>query len=225
MGVIPRATPDKREHPYQGTSKKMVFGWGKSQEEVDAENAAIQEEASICRDYSANDEEKGKMLVVRRLLEETRSEWGAAATAAAAAAAAAGVVDNADTDAKEKGSADDKDGGADTAGEKGEADERGYDVLSDMMVLRYLRGNKGVVEKTAHMLGKFISWSREMDIRNITEEDVQDVSKTKLVVSNGRSRYGGPCVWVLVQRLNKCVCLYISLYVCVCLSFSHAHSH
>jgi len=163
----------------------MVFGWGKSQEEIDAENADIQAEASICKDYSVSEEESEKCLEVRKILEDTRVEWAAPS---ASADASDKICDGSRKDKKD---------------EKGEIDQKGYDVLSDMVVLRYLRGNKGVVDKTAHMLGKFITWSREEDIRSITENDVLEVTRTKLVVSEGSSRDGRPCVWLLIQRLNK----------------------
>ena len=76
-------------------------------------------------------------------------------------------------------------------------------VFPDMQVLRFVRGNKWVVGKTAHMLVKFVNWRHDNNNLLIKDEDVQVEIDKGFVVSQGNARNGRPIIWVCVQRHDK----------------------
>jgi hypothetical protein len=75
--------------------------------------------------------------------------------------------------------------------------------FSDFSILRFLRGNKGVLETTVDKLVRHAIWRRERAVSDITASSVQvEIDKNK-VVPRGAAKDGRPAFWVLVRRHSK----------------------
>ncbi|KAJ1921407.1 hypothetical protein H4219_000724 [Mycoemilia scoparia] len=74
--------------------------------------------------------------------------------------------------------------------------------LDDDCLMRYLRANKGDVEKTKKGLRKSLEWRRTYRPHAITPDEVELESKTGKLYFNGYDKFGRPLIYMYNHRQN-----------------------
>ena len=72
--------------------------------------------------------------------------------------------------------------------------------MSDMMVLRFVRGRKGDVDKAFRLLQRHCDWRREKSADTITLDACPDEAPKKRVVIQGTDQQGRPGLYCFAVR-------------------------